>query len=246
MKKSILFKLIILCSLIILSCNYEKKDKKIKDESIDENAEDWTQLFNGTDLTGWRIIGSEDADFDIVDGVLVGTTIKGIPNSFLVTGHSYSDFILELDFKIDKGINSGVQIRSDVYEEETTTPYLNGSLEESERTWPAGRLYGYQVEIDPSERAWSGGFYEEGGRGWLQPLNENEAAREAYKPEEWNHLKIKAQDNHFETWINGVKAADYTDDKLDSGFIGLQLHSAWKDEQVGKKVWFRDLKIQEL
>lgn len=246
MKKQICLNVTTIClALLIGSCNMETKQRKAENKEVEKYME-WTGLFNGTDFTGWKIVGSEKADFKVVDGIIVGNTVKGIPNSFLVTEKSYDDFVLELEFKIDPGINSGVQIRSDVYEEETTTPYLNGSLEESERTWPEGRLYGYQIEIDPSGRAWSGGFYEEGGRGWLQPLNDNEAARNAYKPEDWNHLKIEAVGNHFESWINGVKAADYTDDKLATGFIGLQLHSAWKDEQVGKKVMFRNMRLKEL
>jgi len=163
-----------------------------------------------------------------------------------VTDRTYDDFVLELDFKIDSSINSGVQIRSTSYQNDTTTPYLSGQLEESTRDWEAGKFYGYQVEIDPSERAWTGGFYEEGGRGWLQPVTENEAGRKAFKPGEWNHLRIEAEGDHFVTYVNGTKVSDYRDQQASSGHIGLQLHGAWKEEQIGQQVRFKDIKIREM
>jgi hypothetical protein len=143
-------------------------------------------------------------------------------------------------------MNTGVQIRSAVYDEPTTTPYLNGSLEEGTRDWEVGTVNGYQIEIDPSDRAWSGGFYEEGGRGWLVPLSENEDARKAFKQEEWNHFRIVADENHFQTWINGVKAVETTDDKARTGFIALQLHSINNEDQVGLRVIWKNIRIHEL
>ena len=195
----------------------------------------WTDLFNGENLDGWEIRGAEESNFFVENGMLVAETKMGLPNTFLVTTRDYSDFELEAEFRVNTGMNTGIQIRSSVYEEETTTPYLNGRLEESERTWPAGKVNGYQIEIDPSDRAWTGGFYEEGGRGWLVPLTENEEARNAYNKEDWNHLRIIARGNHFQTWINGVEAVNTTDDKASAGFIGLQLHSIRRDDQVGLK-----------
>jgi hypothetical protein len=232
--------------IALIGCNPANQNSvEAANNEADTTSGDWTMLFNGENLEGWEVNGG-DANFYVEDGAIVGLTEEDVPNSFLVTENEYDDFVLELEFKIDPEINSGVQIRSGVYEKDTTTAYLSGKLEEGTRDWPAGRFHGYQIEIDPSDRAWTGGFYEEGGRGWLQPLTENEEAQKAFKQNEWNHLKIKADGNHFETWINGLKAADTTDDLARSGFIGLQLHSAWKDEQVGKKVWFKNIKIKEL
>jgi hypothetical protein len=105
---------------------------------------------------------------------------------------------------------------------------------------------GYQIEIDPSDRAWTGGFYEEGGRGWLVPLNENERARKAFKQGEWNHFKIIADGNHFQTWINGVQAVETTDDKASNGFIALQLHSINNEDQLGLRVLWKNIRIHEL
>lgn len=243
-KTTTLFLLIFLISACQSNTSTKSEDSDRQDE-IKSSDIGWTPLFNGENLEGWKILGG-DANFYVKDETIIGLTEENVPNSFLVTEQKYDDFILEADFKIEPEINSGIQIRSDVYKKDTTTSYLSGRLEEGTRDWPAGRFHGYQIEIDPSDRAWTGGFYEEGGRGWLQPLTDNVAAQEAFKQNEWNHLKIKAEGNHFETWINGVKAADATDDQAEDGFIGLQLHSAWKEEQVGKKVWFKNLKIKEL
>ena len=206
----------------------------------------WKDLFNGTDLEGWEVKGAAESNFFVEDGILVAETKMGLPNTFLATAQNFANFELELDFKVNKGMNTGVQIRSGVYEEPTTTLYLNGSLEESTRDWKAGTVNGYQIEIDPSDRAWSGGFYEEGGRGWLVPLSENEEARKAFKHEDWNHFRIIADGNQFQTWINGVKAVDTTDDKASTGFIALQLHSINNEDQLGLRVLWKNIRIHEL
>ena len=230
MKKSI-FQLSVLGFLAMISCQQDGG---------------WDDLFNGTDLEGWEVKGAPESNFFVEDGILVAETKMGMPNTFLATTKNFANFELEVDFKVNKGMNTGVQIRSGVYEEPTSTPYLNGSLEESTRDWKAGTVNGYQIEIDPSDRAWSGGFYEEGGRGWLVPLNENEEARKAFRQEDWNHFRIIANGNHFETWINGVKAVETTDDKASSGFIALQLHSIENEDQLGLRVRWKNIRIREL
>ncbi|MGK7397304.1 MAG: 3-keto-disaccharide hydrolase [Candidatus Cyclobacteriaceae bacterium M3_2C_046] len=209
------------------------------------NNDDYALLFNGGNLEGWQVEGGQGS-FSVEDGMIVGVSQSGIPNSFLVTEKPYNDFILELDFKVHPTLNTGVQIRSKVLEEPYSGDYLSGKLENKKRTFEAGRVHGYQIEIDPSERAWTGGFYEEAGRGWLQPLTDNEEARTAFKQNEWNHLKIKAEGNHFQSWINGVKAADYKDDLYHTGFIGLQLHEPYRDEQIGQKVYWKNIRLKEL
>jgi hypothetical protein len=206
----------------------------------------WVDLFNGTDLEGWEVKGAPESNFFVEDGLLVAETRMGLPNTFLATRKHYGNFELEVDFKVDQGMNSGVQIRSGVYDEPTTTPYLNGRLEESTRDWEAGRVNGYQIEIDPSDRAWTGGFYEEGGRGWLVPLTENEAARKAFKQGDWNHFRIVADGNRFQTWINGVQAVETTDDKAGTGFVALQLHGIRNEDQEGLRILWKNIRIREL
>lgn len=214
-------------------------------QSAVAGSDDWTDLFDGESLTGWTVLGGE-GDFSVQDGLLVGNSKMGAPNVFLCTDKVYSDFILKYEVKIDEGINSGMQIRSNVWKQDTTTPYLAGSGKESQKTWKAGTVWGYQIELDPSDRAWSGGFYEEGGRGWLVTLAENEAARNAFKKGDWNKFKVKAEGNRFQVWVNGVLAVDTTDETTASGFFGLQLHSIKSEDQVGKKVWWKHIRIRQL
>lgn len=208
--------------------------------------EEWRDLFNGNNLDGWEIKGAEESNFFVEDGMIVMETKMGIPNSFLVTTKDYSNFELEVEFMVDRGMNTGVQIRSSVYSRDTTTAYLSGRLEDEIRDWPAGTVHGYQIEIDPSDRAWTGGFYEEGGRGWLVPLTENEEARMAFRQREWNHFRIIADGIRIQTWINGIQAVDTTDDLAASGFIGLQLHSIGNKEQEGKRTLWKNIRIRQL
>src|SRR5688572_33112724 len=108
----------------------------------------WEKLFNGKDLSGWKQLNGK-ATYEVKDGTIVGTTVANTPNSFLVTEKDYGDFILELECKVDTSMNSGIQVRS-----------------LSKPDYQNGRVHGYQIEIDPSPRAWSGGIYDEARRGW--------------------------------------------------------------------------------
>jgi len=185
----------------------------------------WTPLFDGKTLTGWEQLNGS-AIYKVEDGAIVGLTVRGSPNSFLCTKKVYSDFILELDFKVDPKLNSGVQIRS-----ESRPDYRN---------W---RVHGYQVEIDPSARAWSGGIYDEARRGWLFPLKDKPKAQKAFKQGQWNHFRIEAIGDRIRTWINGVPAADLRDDMTLTGFIGLQVHG---NKTSGLEVRWRNIRIKDL
>src|SRR6476620_4233181 len=102
--------------------------------SISGYAQDniaWENLFDGKTLNGWQQIQGK-AKYEVKDGMIVGTTALNSPNSFLVTQKNYSNFILELDFKVDEGLNSGIQFRSKV-----------------DKNYKDGIVHGYQVEIDP-------------------------------------------------------------------------------------------------
>lgn len=196
------------------------------------------KLFNGHDLTGWSQRGGA-AKYSVEGSEIVGRSVPDTSNTFLATDKEYGDFQLELDFKIDDPkFNSGIQIRSHA------RPQGDGE-----------RVFGYQVEIDPrTDRCWTAGIYFEAGNehrpaGWLNDLSKNEAARNAFKLGEWNHLKIVAQGRRIQTWINGVPAADFTDDDDDaftaSGFIGLQVHSVG-DAKDPKEVRWRNIELTEL
>ncbi|NQD72140.1 DUF1080 domain-containing protein [Sphingobacterium shayense] len=188
----------------------------------------WKNLFNGKTLDGWKAVGGK-APYTIEDGVIVGRMTKGTPNSFLITEKEYGDFILELDVKLEGNqTNSGVQTRSHI------DPAGNNGL---------GRVYGRQVEIDPTSRAWAGGIYDEARRLWLYPLDLNPKAKTAYKSEQYNHVRIEAIGDEMRTFLNGVPTAFVIDTIDREGFIGLQVHSI-PDELDGKKVYFKNVRIQ--
>ncbi len=138
----------------------------------------------------------------------------------------YGDFILELEYKVDSSMNSGIQIRSNSFPH-----YMDG------------RVHGYQIEIDPSERAWSAGIYDEARRGWLNPLTDNTEAQKAFKQNDWNHYRIEAIGDTLKTWINDVPASYLIDDKTASGFIGLQVHSIHGEQKEGTFITWKNIKI---
>ncbi len=188
-------------------------------------AQNWQPLFNGKNLNGWKRLNG-NAEYKVEDGAIVGVSKMNTPNTFLATKNTFGDFILEFDFKIDDGLNSGVQLRS-----------------ESKKEYDKGRVHGYQFEIDPSQRAWSGGIYDEARRGWLYPLTKNPAAKTAFRNGQWNKARIEAVGNSIRTWINGVPCANVWDDMTPEGFIALQVHAIDNPSQEGKTVAWRDIRI---
>lgn len=185
----------------------------------------WEPLFDGKTLNGW-VQKNGKAKYTVEDGTIVGTTVPGTPNSFLCTEKMYTDFILELEFLLESDMNSGIQIRSASY-----------------KNYNNYRVHGYQIEIDPSKRAWSGGIYDEGRRGWLVDLKDKPEAQAAFKRGQWNHYRIAAIGNRIRTWVNGVPAADLTDDMTAKGFLALQVHASKVADQ---KIKWRNVRIQDL
>ena len=186
-------------------------------------AQQWQPLFDGQTLAGWKAVG--DARWTVADGVLQGAADGG-RQSFLITEREYGDFSLELEVKIAAPGNSGVQLRSRLGED--------------------GRLRGYQIEVDPSARAWSGGLYDEGRRGWLQNLEGRERQRQAFQPGAWNRYRIECRGVWIRSFVNDVPVADYLDAADLSGIIGLQVHSGkdtvvqWRNLRIldhGQRSW---------
>lgn len=193
--------------------------------------EGFTPLFDGKSIEGWVQRGGV-AKYEAVDGVIVGTAVPNTPNSFLCTPRDYANFELRLEFKVHPKLNSGIMIRA-----------------QSKPDYKDGRVHGYQAEIDPSARAWTGGIYDESRRGWINDLKENEPARKAFKASEWNEYRIRCEGNSIKTWLNGVPAADLKDDMDASGFIGLQVHGIGKEQPDANdplSVAWRNLRIKEL
>ena len=150
-----------------------------------EDKEPWIELI-GDNLDNWEQLNGS-ADYKLVNGTIEGLSVLNSPNSFLCTKELYSDFILEFDVLVDPVMNSGVQIRSH-------------SLPEYDN----GRVHGYQVELDPTDRAWSGGIYDEARRMWLYPLDRNPEGQKAFVDGEFNHLRVEAIGNCIRTWCKGI------------------------------------------
>jgi hypothetical protein len=193
-------------------------------DSKTENSP-WQEIFDGESLAGWSTKGGE-ATYEVKDGIIIGTTVANTPNTFLTSDKMYGDFILELDYLVDSTMNSGIQIRSNSF------PHYQD-----------GRVHGYQIEIDPSKRAWSGGIYDEGRRKWLVPLKDKPKAQKAFKQNEWNTYRIEAIGDTIKTWINGVPAAHLIDEMTASGFIGLQVHSIKSKEKEGTQIKWKNIRI---
>ena len=186
---------------------------------------DWKELFNGKDFSGFVQMGGQ-AQYVVEEGVMVGISTPETPNSFMCTTEEYADFILEFEVKVDTLLNSGVQIRSH------TREAGNGVL-----------VYGYQIEIDPTDRAWSGGIYDEARRGWLYPVTPNNmAAVKSFDRYGWNRYHVEAIGNRIRTWINGIPVADLVDDADASGLIGFQVHAVAK-ELAGTRVEWKNIRI---
>jgi hypothetical protein len=221
--------LMLLSISLIMSCSDGSNNSSAKDESStsDQNSDgEWVNLFNGKDLSGWEQIEGT-ATYTVEDGEIVGATVPKNPNGVLCTKDTFANFILEMDVKVDTALNSGIQIRSH-------TKDVNGNKE----------VYGYQIEVDPSSRAWSAGIYDSRRRGWLVDLKDKPDAQKAFKNEEWNHYKIYANADTIKTWLNDVPVATLVDSLDSNGFIGLQVHQSASDKSL--KVKFKDIKIKVL
>lgn len=193
------------------------------DSAPDTASGTWKELFNGQNTEGW-IQKNGTASYRVEEGVIVGKTATGSPNSFLCTTEEFGDFELAFEVKCDSKLNSGVQIRS-----RSTTEFNNG------------RVHGPQVEIEaaPGE---AGYIYSEGtGRGWI---SKEHPTKDAYQNDQWNQYLVRAVGDRLQTWVNGKKIEDLTDaESFKSGFIGLQVHGIGKDQGPYEVRW-RNIRIK--
>lgn len=174
-------------------------------------------LFNGKDLTGWTVHGTEK--WYVEDGLLVCESGPDKQYGYLTTDKPYKNFELTLQFKQEADGNSGVFVRSTV----------DGT-----------KVSGWQVEVAPPGNH-TGGVYESYGRGWLiQPAPEKE---KVLKAGEWNKMKIRLVGDTLTSWLNGVEMVTITDDKIGAGegSIALQIHDGG-----GIKVKWKNIKIKQL
>lgn len=174
-------------------------------------------LFNGKDLSGWKVYGTEK--WMVKDGLLVCESGPDKQYGYLATDKWYDDFVLELEFKQEANGNSGVFFRS---------------------TIDGTKIKGWQVEVAPPNHD-TGGIYESYGRGWIHQIPEE---KEGFlKMGEWNKMKIQVVGSHVTTWLNGQEMTNLTDDKIGEGkgSIALQIHDGG-----GIKVSWRNIVIQKL
>ncbi len=191
------------------------------------NDAEWQSLFDGKSLNGWRLVNGS-ASYEVIDGAIVGTTKAGTPNSFLATEQTFGDFILEFEARQSVGpTNSGVQFRS-----------------HSKPDVMDGRVHGPQMDLDPSERQWTGGLYDEAMSGWWYPGTLNPQPG-LYKFDEWNQIRIEAIGSSMRTWVNGELSAYVLDATYKDGFIALQVHSIDKPDEAGRKIHWRNLRIKQ-
>jgi hypothetical protein len=195
--------LLITCGILVMMTSFSGKGSK--------------KIFNGKDLTGWTIHGTEKWYVD--NGELVCESGPDKQYGYLSTDKNYNNFILDLDFKLEANGNSGVFIRSSI----------DGT-----------KISGWQVEVAPPMHS-TGGIYESYGRGWLEkPSAENE---KVLKATDWNHMRIKADGDVLTSWLNGVQMVSLKDEKIGQGkgFIALQIHDGG-----GIKVRWKNIRIKEL
>jgi hypothetical protein len=175
------------------------------------------KIFNGKDLTGWRIHGTEK--WYVENGELVCESGPDKQYGYLSTNKSYDNFILHLKFKLEANGNSGVFIRSGI---------------------EGTKISGWQVEVAPPNHN-TGGIYESYGRGWLiKPKPEDE---KNLKAGDWNDMRIQVINDEVTTWLNGKQMIYLKDEKIGAGkgFIALQIHDGG-----GIKVRWKNLRIKEL
>ncbi|MFC7292873.1 family 16 glycoside hydrolase [Hirschia litorea] len=191
-----------------------------------EKAE-WKSLFDGKSLDGWTVVNGDDP-FEVVDGAIVGKTVSGVPTRYLTSEKTYGDFIFEAEMNNAEGANSGIQFRSQI------------------GTWFYSGLNGYQLEVDHSDRLWTGGIYTEGLAVWKYPVIENDACRAAWNNAQWNKLRIEAKGTQLRTFVNDTPCAYVYDETLLEGYLGLQVHSIGTNpERAGKPTLWRNVRIQD-
>ena len=196
------------------------------------DSEGFRPLMDGTSLNGWRRVGGA-AEFEARDGEIIGRTRPNSENTYLCSLESFTDFELRLEFMVDPGLNSGVQVRSLV----KTGRWMK-------------RVAGLQVEIDPTPRAWTGGIYEEAGRGWLLRPDAVPLEDRTLRQGEWNELRIEAIGPRVRTWLNGKPIADYAGEVSASGFVAdgfvaLQVHGVGPAKEPMTVRW-RDIRVREV
>jgi hypothetical protein len=227
-------------------------------------GQQWVNLFDGKTLNGWAV-HEGTGKIVVENGVIVGTpalnrsatTIPGAPgadpirlrpptSTFLCTTREYGDFILEFDVKMDPGVNTGVQFRSQISGPNTRVTAIRQG-KQSEMQLSPDSVYGYQFEIVDAERGTTGNVYDEGRRSFNldNSMKDRPGAATAFKDNEWNKCRVECRGDWIRTWVNGIACADVHDSMSPRGIIGLQVHNVAQGPDKPNRVWFRNVRIQE-
>lgn len=201
--------------LVILSIALFSTSMHAQEEQKEEKRPMW--LFNGRNLAGWTVHGTEK--WYVEKGDLVCESGPDKQYGYLSTDKKFKNFELTLKFKQEANGNSGVFFRSSI---------------------EGVKITGWQVEVAPMDNH-TGGIYESYGRGWLvKPKPEDE---KKLKPGKWNDMKIRVENDLVTTWLNGHKMIEFADPKIGAanGFIALQIHDGG-----GIKVRWKDIILKEL
>ena len=198
-----------------------------------KNDAPWKILFNGKNLDGWKMVGDKGVAY-VQDGeILLRRTTNTREHSFVTTKKKYSDFILEIDFKMDApGFSTGVLVRCVDAKSNPDTSKV--------------RLYGYQIKIDNTARNWTGGIFDDFGGTWkwMYDLSKNEPARQAFRTNDWNTFRIEAVGNNIKVWINGVQSTNLINDKYSKGYIALKIHSLGAEaKEKDVLIHFKNIRI---
>lgn len=205
--------------------------------------DEWISLFNGENLDGWSV-HSGFAEYRVEDNAIVGSTVKGSPNTFLCTDREYGDFILEFEVLLDPRLNSGVQIRSKIAKEEMVFVFTGRGGKPGSRKIPADRVYGYQVEIATEKGGSSGSIYDEARRAFMLASTQSDpAASKAFKDNQWNKFRIECEGDRIRTWINDIPCIDLRDSMTSRGVIGLQVHQVSSNAPTYEVRW-RNIRIK--
>lgn len=189
------------------------------------SSTEWTSLFDGTTTDGWWN-PYDWGEARVESGEI---HLQADEKFFLITEDTYRDFVFEGEVRLpDRESNSGFMFRAQV---------------------DTNRVYGYQAEVDPTDRAWSGGLYDEGRRGWIHPAEGDSVAGatfrnehgDAFNPTGWNEYRIRANEDSLAIWVNGEQTTSIRDTVDREGVIGLQHHG-----EDGKVYRFRNLRIREI
>ena len=182
--------------------------------AFSQSKANWENLFNGKDLTHWKIVGSKGIAVVNDSAITCHMTANTTEHTFVCSKEKFGDFILEMDVNTDPGYNTGILLRCIDKPKNCDTCKVS--------------LYGYQVKIDPSTtRKWTGGIFDDYGKSWhwLYDLSHDDRARDAYRIGEWNHFRIEAIGTSVKVCVNDIPTTNMLNSKYDNGYIAIKIHA---------------------